>query len=118
MDDETPQPGPQSPEAAAAAASGVAEPAQAEAEGVDNVTIDHQGHVYTFPGSLESAPFDVVEAVDDQKLSYALRGLLSEDDFKYFQKHGSPTGGKPTVGDAARLFDVYAERIGLGSQGE
>lgn len=92
-------------------------PAQVEAEGDEDVVVEYAGHEYTFPASLDLADMGVVEAVDDQKMSYAIRGLLSEEDYEFFQRQGRllPSGErvKPRVREARELFDEWAKRIGL-----
>jgi hypothetical protein len=93
--------------------SGVIEhqPARLEAE-ASPVTIEYQGQTYAMPPSLDDADGDVVDAIDDQKISYALRALLGDAQWKRFKKT------KPKARDYDGLFDVYAKRIGLESTGE
>lgn len=86
-------------------------PIEIEASGVELVKVDFEGHVYQFPASLEDADGDVIDAVDDQKLSHALRGLMDEADWTAFK------ATKPKVRDYAALFDAYAKAIGLGTTG-
>jgi hypothetical protein len=83
-----------------------------EATGATTVAVEFAGTIYTFPSSLDDADGDVIDAVDDMKLSHALRGLLSVDDWRRFKST------KPKVKDYAALFDAYAKRIGLVSAGE
>lgn len=90
----------------------MSEPVEVEASGFDTVKVDYLGRIYSFPASLDDADGDVADAVDDQKLSHALRGLLSVDDWAAFK------ATKPKVRDYAALFDAYAVTIGLGSVGE
>lgn len=85
--------------------------AQIEAEG-DDVTIDYDGKQYTLPGSLDDADGDVMDAIDDEKLSYALRALLGPAQWKQFKKT------RPKVSDYSSLFSLYAKQIGLESTGE
>lgn len=87
------------------------DPAQIEATS-DTVTVTYQDDTYTFPSSLDDADGDVLDAVDDMKLSHALRGLLSDEDWKRFK------ATRPKVRDYAGLFDAYAKTVGLGSAGE
>lgn len=89
----------------------VKEPAQIEVDGDDTVTVTWGGDTWTFPASLEDADGDVLDAVDDQKLSHALKGLLSVEDWRRFK------ATRPKVRDYAGLFDAYAKAIGLGSTG-
>lgn len=87
-------------------------PVEAEASGFDTVKVDYLGRIYEFPASLDDADGDVADAVDDMKLSHALRGLLSTEDWAAFK------ATKPKVRDYAALFDAYARTIGLGTVGE
>lgn len=89
----------------------VKDPAQVEADGDETVTVEYQDQTYTFPASLEDADGDVIDAVDDQKLSHALKGLMSAEDWKRYK------ATKPKVRDYAGLFDAYAKAIGLASTG-
>ena len=89
----------------------VKDPAQVEADGDTIVTVSYQGETYPFPASLEDADGDVLDAVDDQKLSHALQGLMSPEDWRRFK------ATKPKVKDYAGLFSEYAKAIGLESTG-
>lgn len=85
------------------------QPAEIEATEPDTVVIEYGGHHYVFPASLDDADGDVIDAVDDQKISYVLRSLMSEQQWKTFK------ATKPKVRDYNALFDVYAKKIGLES---
>lgn len=85
---------------------------QAEAEGTETVTVDYQGRKYELPASLDDADGDVLDAIDNQKLSHALRGLLDDAQWASFKTT------KPKVRDYAGLFEAYAKVIGLGTAGE
>lgn len=87
-------------------------PQQVEAEGAESVVVEYAGASYSFPASLDDADGDVLEAVDDQKLSHALRSLMSAADWRRFK------ATKPKVRDYGGLFAAYAELIGLDSVGE
>jgi hypothetical protein len=86
-------------------------PAQIEAEAAGTVTVEYAGESYTFPASIDDADGDVMDAIDNQKLSHALTGLMGAVDWKRFK------ATKPKVRDYAGLFDAYAKRIGLESTG-
>lgn len=87
-------------------------PAQIEADGELVVDVEYKGKTYQFPASLDDADGDVVDAIDDRKISHALRGLLNSDGWEAFK------ATKPKVRDYEGLFSAYAERIGLESAGE
>lgn len=85
--------------------------AELEASGATTVDVAFQGQTYTFPASLDDADGDVLEAIDDRKLSHALRGLMAPADWERFKKT------KPKVSGYGELFAAYAEKIGL-TEGE
>lgn len=87
-------------------------PVKAEVLGDDEVLVAFGDSKYSFPASLEDADGDVLEAIDDQKLSYVIKGLLSDEDLRRFK------ATKPKVRDYAALFDAYAQAIGLPGAGE
>lgn len=86
--------------------------AQNEALAIETVEVEYEGNRYTFPASLDDADGDVLEAVDDMKLSHALRGLMSPADYGRFK------ATRPKVKDYAKFFDAFAKTIGLSSTGE
>ena len=85
--------------------------AQIEAEGIATVQVEFKGATYTFPAGIEDADGDVLDAIDDQKLSHALHGLLEGDEWARFK------ATKPRVHDYTDMFDAYAKVIGLGTSG-
>ena len=85
--------------------------AQREAEAVETVEVEFDGESYTFPAGLEDADGDVVDALDSMKISHALQGLLSREDWAKFK------ATKPRVKQYGDLFNVYAEEIGLTDTG-
>ena len=86
--------------------------AQIEAEGVETVQVEYKGATYTFPAGLEDADGDVLDAIDDQKLSHALHGLLEGGEWARFK------ATKPRVRDYTDMFGAYAKVIGLESLGD
>lgn len=85
-------------------------PAELDATGA-TVTVTYNGNDYLLPGSLDDADGDVLDAIDDQKISHALRALLGAEQWKRFK------ATRPKTSDYGGLFDAYAKRIGLESTG-
>lgn len=85
---------------------------QIEAEQFETVQVEYAGNTYTFPASLDEASGDVLDAIDEEKISRALKGLLEGGEWERFKKT------KPRVRDYAGLFSVFAEAIGLETVGE
>ncbi len=83
------------------------EPAELEATGVEEVKVEWRGAFYTFPASLDDCDGDVLDAIDAQKMSFALKALLGEDQWETFKT------SKPKVRDYGALFTEYAKAIGL-----
>jgi hypothetical protein len=86
-------------------------PIELEASDAETVEVTYKDQTYTFPSSLDDADGDVIDAMDDRKLSHALRGLMAEADWERFKKT------KPKVSDYGGLFDAFARAIGL-TEGE
>ena len=84
---------------------------EAEATGADTVDVAYGDATYAFPASLEDADGDVLDAIDDEKLSRALRGLMADGQWTEFKKT------RPKVKDYAGLFEAYAQAIGLDTAG-
>lgn len=57
-------------------------------------------------------PWEVLEAIDDEKYTKALRGLLSEADYDAFKKL------KPTVTDGGELLEALVKAGGFEDSGE
>jgi hypothetical protein len=57
-------------------------------------------------------PWDVLEAVDDEKFAHALRGLLSAEDYAAFKAL------KPTVSDGGELLEALIDGAGIDGTGE
>lgn len=86
--------------------------AKLEADNATEVEVEYAGNVYVFPASLDDAPYEVLEAVDDRKATHILRGLLSDAEYAKFKRT------RPSVKDADGLFSAFAEKIGLESAPE
>ncbi len=87
-------------------------PIEVEVLGDDVVQVRYGDTLYDFPASLDDAGADVLEAIDDRKLSYVVREILGADQYKKFK------ATNPKVRDYGLLFDEYAKQIGLISAGE
>jgi len=83
---------------------------QAEANGT-TVTAEWRDREWTVPAP-DHWPWEVLEAVDDEKFTKALRGLLSEDDYEAFKKLN------PTVSDGGELLEQLVKAGGAESTGE
>lgn len=75
------------------------------------VTATWRDRDWTVP-STDDWPWDVLEAIDDEKFTIALRGLLSDEDYAAFKQF------KPTVNDGAGLLEALAKAAGMESTGE
>lgn len=91
----------------------MSDPTPAEAEmTAETVEVQYNGMAFTMPASLDDADGDVIDAIDDQKLSHALRGLLDNEQWERFK------ATKPKVRDYGGLFEAFAAAIGLEGVGE
>jgi hypothetical protein len=86
--------------------------AEAETRPAHTVTVEYNDADYAMPSSLDDVDGDVVDAIDDEKLSHALKSLLGPEQWKAFK------ATKPTVRDYGALFAAYAKVIGLETTGE
>lgn len=86
----------------------MSDPTPAEAEmTAETVTVDYGGRTFTLPASLDDVDGDVLDAIDDQKLSHALQGLLGPEQWAAFK------ATKPKVRDYGELFEAFAAKVGL-----
>jgi len=85
--------------------------AETEAKEVTEVVLDFKGVKLILPPDLGKADGDVLDAIEDQKLSKALRGLLGEDQWAKFKAE------KPTITEYGEVFEQYAKEIGLETAG-
>lgn len=97
---------------AAVTAKAEANGAKVEAIGDPTIEITYNGVSYTFPSSLDGADYAVLEAMDLDKLSFALKGLLDPTEYRKFK------ATKPKFRDAGELFATWARAIGLEEVGE
>lgn len=86
--------------------------AQTEAEGADTMQVVYKDVTYTFGADPDDLDGAIIEALDDQKLSHALKAMLSDDDWLKFK------ATKPRVRDYAGLIDAWATAAGHGTAGE
>lgn len=49
-------------------------------------SVEFNGHTYTVPPS-DDWDIDVLEAIDDQRMTHALKALLGDDQYGEFRKH-------------------------------
>jgi hypothetical protein len=85
---------------------------QLEGEGADTIEVVYGGETFAFPAEMDDVDGDVLDALDDRKISHALKALLGDDQWLRFKK------SKPKVSDYNGLFEKYAEAVGLESVGE
>lgn len=57
-------------------------------------------------------PWDVLEAIDEEKYTVALKGLLEGEQYKAFKKL------KPTVTEGGELLEALVKAAGMGDSGE
>ncbi len=88
------------------------EPAELEAKGVDTVDVKFMDETFTFPATLDKAPFSVLVAMDHEppQFSKVIQGILSPEDWeKLLAIPGL------LIEDAGRLFEEYAKQAGISS---
>jgi hypothetical protein len=78
-----------------------------DAEGTPT-TIEFNGANYDVPPA-EDWDIDVLEAIDDQRLTHALKALLGEDQYATFRK------GNRKVSDLGKFFEVAGKAVGAGN---
>ena len=87
-------------------------PAELEASESETVTVPFAGIDLILPASMEDLDGDVIDAIDDQKLSHALQGMLGAEQWAAFKRT------KPKLRQYGELFDRWAKAVGLESLGE
>lgn len=84
---------------------------QAEAAEVETVIVRWRDLDLVFPATLDDCDGDVLDAIDDQKSSHALKGLLGDQWPKF-------KAARPRVRDYNEVFEAFARAAGLVSVGE
>jgi hypothetical protein len=87
-------------------------PQELDALDIDTIDVEYKGATYRFPADIDDADGDVMDAIDNEKLSHALRGLMGADQWARFKKTA------PKARDYKALFNSYAATAGLGDLGE
>ena len=85
------------------------EPAEMEARGVDTVDVEFKGETFTFPATLDKAPFSVLVAMDHDppQFSKVIQGILGPEEWeKLLAIPGL------LIEDAGELFNEYAKVSG------
>lgn len=70
--------------------------------------IEFNGDTYAVPPA-EDWDLDVLEAIDDQRLTHALKALLGEDQYKTFR------ASNKRVADLGKFFEVAGKAVGAGN---
>lgn len=85
----------------------------AEVDGVEGatVTVDVAGNTYTMPADLDDLAGDIIEAIDERKVSIAVRHLLGPEQWAMFK------AGKPKARDYNAALEGWAAAVGMGSSG-
>jgi hypothetical protein len=71
-------------------------------------SVEFNGDTFLVP-SAEDWDIDVLEAIDDQRMTHALKALLGDDQYAAFRK----TNRK--VSDLGKFFDVAGKAVGAGN---
>lgn len=71
-------------------------------------TIEYNGDTYEV-APAEDWDLDVLEAIDDQRLTHALKALLGEDQYKTFR------ASNRKVSDLGKFFEVAGKAVGAGN---
>lgn len=83
---------------------------KAEAANAPVTATWHDREWTTAPGAEWS--WDILEAIDDEKYSKALRALLSEEDYEAFKAL------RPTITDGGALMEALVKAAGFADSGE
>lgn len=74
----------------------------------ENVVVKFGGATYTVP-SAEEWDIDVLEAVDSEKITHALKSLLGAEQYAAFRKAHSK------VKDLSAFFEAVTKAVGTGN---
>lgn len=69
---------------------------------------DFGGETYTVPAA-EEWPIDVLEAIDENKLTFALKALVGDDQYARFRK------ANKTVKSLGEFMEAATKRVGAGN---
>lgn len=75
------------------------------------VKVQWRGKDWTAPAPADW-PWEVLEAIDEEKFTVALKGLLDGEQYKAFKKL------KPTVTDGGEFLELLVKGAGLEGSGE
>jgi hypothetical protein len=84
---------------------------KAEAEGKTTIEISFGGNEYLFPINLDEADGSVLDALDEGKLSIAIKELLGKDQWLKFKRT------KPSVRMYGEILNTYMAAMGVESLG-
>ena len=71
-------------------------------------TFEYDGETYSVPPA-DDWSLEALEAVDEGKMTTAVRELLGEEQYAKFK-----SGGRRTVGDLGKLFEAAGEAVNGG----
>ncbi|MGW2591663.1 hypothetical protein ACWCXC_15560 [Streptomyces sp. NPDC001515] len=71
-------------------------------------TVEFNGAVYRVPPA-EDWDIDVLEAIDDQRITHAVKALLGEEQYATFRK------ANRKVADLGRFFEVAGKAVAAGN---
>ncbi|WP_030737207.1 hypothetical protein [Streptomyces sp. NRRL S-31] len=73
-----------------------------------STVIEYNGDTYSVPPA-EDWDLDVLEAIDDQRMTHALKALLGDDQYATFRKSNRK------VADLGKFFEVAGRAVGAGN---
>lgn len=81
---------------------------KAEATGSD-VEFEFNGITYTVPASINDQSLDVLEAIEDGRITAAVRAIIGDAQYAVFKST------KPTIGDLNVFFEALQKAAGWGN---